>query len=183
VTPAALAITAPSLFPAAAQGRLVESAALCAAESVVASPIGYSALLTLIGKIAAIVSPLLPLAIAGNATPPQLASIANGERATKAASALFAALASQGAGADRYIAGRWFLLAHHVHADIALTMREYATGVYTGADWPEASVYADVRILPGAEPTLVELAFDPLVRGEAWNCGALAEALARWVVA
>jgi len=180
-TPALLALTEPSKAPDAAMARLLVTAdaLLYESESPRAGP--YAGLLAMLSAAAERVSSLLAVAIAGSATGQEIAGIANTERLARAGAVLCDELAVRSTRREQVTAMGWATLCRRVLADTALTAREHAAGAYLGVAWPSALEHAPIRILPGADATLVELGRDPLLVGADWELDTLAATLARWV--
>ena len=180
-TPALLALTDPANAPAAAMARLLVTAATLLTESTSVRAGPYAGFLALLAAVAGRVSPLLAAAIAGTATEQEIAGIANAEHLSRAGAALCDELAVRATRRERVTAMGWATLCRRLLADTALTTREHAAGAYLGMAWPNALEHAPIRILPGAEAPLVELARDPLLVGANWELDTLAATLTRWV--
>lgn len=176
-----IALHDPERYPAAAMGRLQETAATLLAEGLSTRAGLHGAWLARLADVLARVAPLITAAVAQTASEAELAGVANAERVLRAAEAWGNELARRSSRLERVHAMRWARLCRQGWADVALCRREYAATVYLGLDWLSAQPVAPIRILPGAESALTILADDPLVAGASWDLVALSQALVRWV--
>ena len=179
---ALVALTAPAQFPQAARARLGATAAALLAENLAARAGLYAGLLARLAAVIDRAGPLLTAAVNQTATEAQLAGLANAERVVRAAEPLFNEIARRAVRRERIYAMQWAQWTRQAWADVALVRREFAATVYLGVDWATAQAEAPVRILPGAEAALGQLAQDPLVTSDSWDLPTLAATLSRWVV-
>lgn len=179
---ALVALTAPAQFPQAAQARLAETAAALLGESLSTRAGLYAGFLARLAAVVDRAGSLLTVAVDQTATEAQLAGLANAERVVRAAEPLFNETARRAVRRERIYAMQWAQWTRQAWADVALVRREFAATVYLGVDWATAQAVAPVRILPGAEAALGQLAQDPLVTSDSWDLPTLAATLSRWVV-
>ncbi|WP_295455821.1 hypothetical protein [uncultured Thiodictyon sp.] len=180
-TPALLSLTEPGAVPVAAQARLLETGAALLAESRLARAGAYAGVLLRLSEIAVRAAPLLALAVADQAQERELAGLANAERIAAAVLPLLHEVAVRRVRHERIVAMGWARMCWRVLADVVLTRREFAAGAYLGSTWPSTLNHAPIRVLPGAEPALQNLARDALIFSSGWSVDALAADLTRYV--
>lgn len=179
---ALIALISPQQYPKAAQARLGETAATLLGESLSARAGLYAGFLARLAAVADRAGPLLTAAVDQTATEAELVGLANAERVLQAAESLFNEVARRAVRRQRINAMRWAQRSREAWADVALLQREFAATAYLGVDWATAQAIAPVRILPGAEVSLVTLNQDPLLAAASWDLPDLAATLSRWVV-
>lgn len=177
-----LAITRPSQVPLAAVRDLVTVSEVLSAAATSRYAGEYSLLLSKLSAVALAGAEDLTAVVNGEAKESQVASLINVERVAKASIQLFDALASINFGRPQVGAMTWASLCRRIYAATALVRSEHAPTTLFPLS-ADIAVRARVRILPGAELAVQSLTGDPLSNGATWDVPALAEALARWVVA
>ena len=141
----------------------------------------YAPLLQRLATVAKRSASLLSQVVKGTARDTEVVSVTNAGRIGFATARLFNEMARRQTHMSRVDAMDWATRCRRLSRDTALVVREHASTAGLGIDQERVQIEAEIRILPGAELAIAELARDPLLFAAGWDTNALADAIARWV--